>query len=289
MRFAPYWAKGSYQGQDAQGRQHTFTAWGWSFESLAEAQANGNTRAGNLFRRFVQGDLKRYPYARADQPLREEVIERITLDGKEIGVITRNAYGALVLNTASVLFADIDFPQGKAQDSGGGLVGAVMGLFGKPKPAPASPEQTQIEKIREWAAAHPDRAFRMYRTAAGLRLLFTDQLYNPTDPQTDQLLAALESDPLYRQLTKNQASFRARLTPKPWRFHFSNPPHEYPWQSQQAEQEAQMWVREYESLSRGYKTVDLIETFGARPTHPEIERIIDVHDRHAITNGSMLA
>ena len=64
--------------------------------------------------------------------MREEIIQNIVnRDGKEIGVITRNAYGSLVLNAANARFIDIDFEQDGLL---GSLMAKIRGLYKKETP-----------------------------------------------------------------------------------------------------------------------------------------------------------
>jgi hypothetical protein len=50
-------------------------------------------------------------YAFADRPIREEILRELRDPwGASEAIVTRNGYGAEVLNTARLLFADIDDP-----------------------------------------------------------------------------------------------------------------------------------------------------------------------------------
>ncbi len=50
-------------------------------------------------------------YAYGDRPLREEIVRSVAGDGERAAVVTRNSFGCLVLNTAGVLFVDVDLPR----------------------------------------------------------------------------------------------------------------------------------------------------------------------------------
>jgi len=284
MRIPPYWKRATYTGPVPGGKSYTFTAWGWSFDSPDEAQDSAEARARRIYEHFTnQQPLDEYPYL--DRPMREEIVETFTLGNKEVAVLTRNRYGALVLNSPSVMFADVDFPKGKSSSGGGGL----FGMFSKPAPAANDPAASTIQRVNEWAQQNPQHAFRLYRTAAGLRLLFTDDLYDATDNQTDAMLESLGSDPLYRTLTQKQESFRARLTPKPWRAKCSNPPNRYPWESSSDEQAYRAWENNYAACTRDYKTAELIQVVGPESGDEEIQQIIQIHDQYALSGGVRLA
>jgi len=128
MKIPKYWAKGIQSTQDSRGRKAAFTCWHWSDESLDQAKQKANARAGELAQKLLNNvTLERYPYG--DRPLREEILQPITNQaGQEIAVITRNAYGAKVLNAAKAMFIDIDF---SPEESGKSQGGPLQRLFGK--------------------------------------------------------------------------------------------------------------------------------------------------------------
>lgn len=284
MRLPNYWARETFTGTDNRGRQHTFSAWGWSFESMDEARQEAKARAQRIFNYLVQGQRpERYPYL--DTPMREEVVQSVDNAHGQIGVITRNRYGALILNSAAVLFADIDFPESKGRGAGGG--GMLKKLFGKKSDEPVMDAATMtLHHVKNWASANPGRTFRIYRTKAGLRLLFTDRLYQPTAPETDQLLQAVGTDPMYRLLTTKQDSFRARLTPKPWRCGYGAPPTHFPFLDPRAELEYRQWEQAYAQKAAAYKTCELIEVVGADTTIEDIHSTVMVHDSIALRGGA---
>jgi hypothetical protein len=51
-----------------------------------------------------------------------------------------------------------------------------------------------------------------------------------------------------------QESFRARLTPKPWRLDVGQPPVKFPFETPDAEGRYRDWERTYESKAAGYAT-----------------------------------
>lgn len=281
MRLPNYWAKETFTGTDGRGRQQSFVAWGWSFDNMDEARQEARNRASRIFNYMVQGIRPdRYPYL--ETPLREEVVRSLDAGKGQVGVITRNRYGALVMNAASVLFADIDFPDIKSSGGGGGL----KKLFGKKSDAPVMDAATMtLNGVKNWAVANPGRSFRIYRTKAGLRLLFTDKLYDPKSDETTQLLLALGSDPMYRLLTNKQESFRARLTPKPWRCDCPTPPGRFPFEDAGAEQRYRQWQEDYNERIKPYKTCELVDLVGRDAAIEEITLLVSVHDNYTSRGG----
>jgi len=287
MRIPPYWTRGSYSSIDRNGRETDQLAYGWSFESMEAAHADAVARAKRLFERvdsFESPDVYEY----SEKPLREEIYRQIVCDGEEIAVITRNRYGSLVLNTPSVCFVDIDFPYLGPR----GLLDEILLLFSRKRREARRQEAIDLtmSSVRIWIARNNNRSFRLYRTAVGLRVLFTDRLYNPTSEETVDLLAQLGSDPLYCRLTHNQECFRARLTPKPWRCGSERPRWQYPFVTEEREQEYRQWQRSYETNSSGYGVCELLEAQGPIPTDGPIATIVDIHDKYTCRNdGAKLA
>ena len=121
--------------------------------------------------------------------MREETLTELTgEDGALLAVVTRNRYGAEVLNTERALFADIDVPElakRRRRRGGGGGRGLLAGLrrmiVGAPpespqdlaapslsRAEPAPPEDPDelmaAEPVCEFAQHHPELGVRLYRT-----------------------------------------------------------------------------------------------------------------------------
>ena len=245
-RFPTYWALGE---------AGSFSCWKWSNTSQALAQDAADKRAAELLRLYR--DYKTLPkhYLYSDKKLREAVVKQV---GN--GVISRNAYGAQILNTESILFADIDFPEG----------------------LPVSARKDFVEKkisyLRAWISSRAGWGFRVYRTAAGLRLLATGELFNLEDPHVYYILEELGTDPLYRKLCRVQQTFRARLTPKPWRCSMDSPPHSWPFRNERDEKVFQKWLLRYEHSCNGYAVCRFVSSLGVSASIPEILRIQNIHD-----------
>lgn len=282
MRIPQFWVKESRTGKDIRGKVWTGSAWGWSFKSLSEAQQKAAERASRALERLSSGSRpERYGYLEA--PLREEIIETLGSEREPVAVVTRNRYGALVLNAARVCFVDIDFPASKPT----GFLHSLSELFSKKRrEAQARTQQeASLQAVEAWAQKNRRAAFRVYLTCAGLRLLFTDRLYEPTAGDTEQLFHSFGTDPLYRKLTQKQECFRARLSPKPWRIGCPNPPSRYPWQDSRAEQRYHDWQRGYESKSSGLAVCRLVKEYGKASSEADIQLVISRHDR-CVTESS---
>jgi len=266
MNFPQFWA---------QGKSGDFFCWRWSAQSIAEAQSLANQAAQQLADRFRAGN---YPPKHGgyypNRPFREEVMQEIKNDaGETAAVVTRNSYGCLVLNTARVMFVDIDLPEPKPS---GGLFSR---LFGKPKPAvPVISQDEAILKVENWTRKNPEWGWRIYRTRAGLRLLATQGLVDADSKVADGVFESLGADPLYWKLCKTQKCFRARLTPKPWRCGIRRKPDRWPWLDAKAEIRFQKWEAQYKSYAFNWATCELIRQIGNTVVHPEVQTIIKLHD-----------
>ena len=265
MNFPPFWAKGECNG---------FACWRWSHQGLAEAKALAEQAAAKIAERFRAGDIPKHGYGYPDRPFREPVLRELKNPaGELVGVVTRNSYGCLVLNTARVMFIDVDLPEPKPA---GGL---LKRLFGKPDlTPPANPANAVVAKAELWTRQHPDWGWRVYRTRAGVRLLATHALFNPEEVVSDGVFDVLGADPLYRRLCKTQKCFRARLTPKHWRCDVSKPPGRWPFENDQSESNFHNWQTGYERASAQWATCELIHTVGRREPHPDVQVVIEVHD-----------
>lgn len=266
MNFSKFWARGECEGQ---------ISWRWSDRSLIEAQALADEAAQRVADRIRHGDIpQRHPGYYPGRPFREPVLREIKNAGGELAaVVTRNSYGCLVLNTARVMFVDVDLPEPKPA---GGL---LKRLFGKPDvDRPDESHNNAIAKAEMWARKNPHWGWRIYRTRAGLRLLATHALFDPETAVSDGVFDALGADPLYRQLCKAQKCFRARLTPKAWRCGFHDKPERWPWLTPKAEKRFLSWEKTYQNACRDWATCELIRTIGNRNVHPDVQVVIDLHD-----------
>lgn len=246
-RFPTYWALG---------QAGNFACWKWSNTSLAHAQEVADRRAAELLRMYKENDgafPDRYLYS--DKRMREAVVRQIGS-----AVISRNAYGAQILNTESVMFADIDFPEDLS-------VGRRAHFVEK-----------KVAFLEAWISSRSSWGLRVYRTAGGLRLLATGDLFDPCDTQVDDILTQLGTDPLYRKLCRVQETFRARLTPKPWRCEWVPPPRYWPFRNEKEESTFKKWLGRYEFFSQDYAVCRLVVALGVEAKIPEIVQIQNIHD-----------
>lgn len=268
-------------GQGGEGGQ-LFHSWGWSDTSLEEAKQHGDERARQVAKNFaMSGRLERRHYY-GDRPFREEILEKITDgDGKLAAVVTRNSYGCEVLNTARVMFVDVDL-----EEEGEASAGWWSRLLGRRGAPPKNPE-VFIERARQWAERNAGWCWRVYRTRAGLRFMATHAFFNPQEASKSGVFEALNADPLYRRLCENQKCFRARLTPKPWRCGVNTLTVSWPWADQNCEKRFRKWQREYEREAAEYSTCALVTTLGTGQTQSEISSLVKLHDERTRVGSSL--
>ncbi len=289
MRVFRYWASATANPAAPDSQPVRLMCWRGSNISLEDARQQARADIEQIVMHFQQsGRLSVYPYG--VRALREEIIQAVKdPSGQEVGIITRNSYGALVLNAAQVMFADIDFPE--AEHS---LLGGLRRLFGK---APANdPEAKTLQRVHQWAQRNPGVGLRVYRTAAGLRCLFTHAVFDPADPSTQEMLHSLGSDPLYTRLCRDQECFRARLTPKPWRMQVrtvrgvdigAGMPPRYPRENPIQQQRYTQWLAIYENIAPRYNVCRLLTQIGDPRPHPQAAAILAAHDRLACTDPNL--
>ena len=145
MRIPAYWAKGTAEEAAPGDGMRSFSCWRSSDTSQSDAQESALAAAKRILRARLSGQrLDRYGYGSV--PLREEVIQQFAdAGGQNTAAVTRNAYGALVLNTARVMFVDIDFPEAAPGTELRRLVGS---LFGRKQPS--ADEQNEQSATSAW-------------------------------------------------------------------------------------------------------------------------------------------
>ncbi len=268
MKIGKFWAKETVVAQSSLGREVSIDRWCTSNVSLEDARRAARESA-RLLRQKIEdgGDLERYPYG--VRPLREEILETIPgPGGAPAAVVTRNGYGCEVLNAARVMFADIDLPEGGAR---------------------ATQERAALERIERFVRGQPSFAFRVYRTFGGLRCL---AIHGPLDPSPANLkaLEALQSDPLYIRLCREQECFRARLTPKPWRCGQERIKISFPFANAGQAERCARWVSSYQKRNAAFATCELVATVGKSAVHPELAAMVSLHDqRTRVGSGLPLA
>lgn len=308
-----FWAEGKVRGK-VDGHQVTVRRFGWSDISQEAAQAHAEERAAHAFQEIAAGEMvEKYERKAAYNgttgvPIREEILAR---HGE--AVITRNLYGARCLNSPDVLFADVDADQSVPSKLSCGfyvaslvlavaagfiwqsvgvatvviLAGLVLGfpvtrlvfhLYQKKKGGPRGHAYARIQRFAE---RHPDWHLRVYETPAGYRIMVMHRAFDPMEPAVEEMFTALEADPIYVRMCKNQRCFRARLSPKPWRIGIRDHIRPQPgyWPVKEVHLPARnRWITLYEEKARNYAACRYVESLGSREVHPTAEALLIIHD-----------
>ena len=253
------------------GRARMVHAYGGSNLSAAAAAADAERRLDGVRARILGEPADdRAPY---EADIREEVLER--LDDRN--VVTRNRYGAAVLNSSEVLFIDIDEPR--------------LGFWDRFRPRPTGARkvariEAQVRRLVATAEALSGLGVRLYETHSGVRAIVTGRSFDPKSAHTAALLRLFHADRLYSALCRRQGCFRARLTPKPYRIKCATRKVVFPRGSEAEECEHRAWVDEYDRARQRYAACRLLCALG----HDVREPIVVWHDQASgATSGRRLA
>ena len=256
MKIYNYWAT-EKQKILIDGVEQTITCYGGSNSSAEEARSRAQDKAEKV-KRKIRGEKHLFDEYEAE--IREEILQVID----DHSAITRNRYGAQVLNTENLMILDIDKPK-----SSGGLAG----LFRKKDTRP--PKEQIFDSVRQLAATpkYKEYGFRMYETYQGARVIVSGRDFDPRAAETKRIMDEFSCDPLYITLCVKQGCYRARLTPKPYRMNMRRYKVQFP--RERDDPELLQWLMDYERESRNYNTCRFIEQVGARHY---MNDVIQLHD-----------
>ena len=245
MKLARFWTREGAEAVGPLGPIRTI-ARGWSNQSIDEARQLARDLAQKVANRLASGEPERKQYLYGDRPLPEPTIR----EAGNSAVVTRNAYGSLVLNVGDLMFVDID-----RQD----------------EPA------VEVPFIQRVADSH-GLAARIYQTAAGYRALITSERIGAATQKSEMLLQQFGADPLYVRLCRMQESFRARLTAKPWRCGMQVPPVTFPFVTADEESRFRQWEAQYTPAAARYATCRYLTWTGPGRMDPSLEELVYYHD-----------
>lgn len=281
MLIPRYWSRVDGTADTPEGRQFWFVGWGFSETSQADADASARARLAELTAKARSGQEIANWYEYGTRAIREEFIGQIdSVDDAPPAVITRNRYGALILNAPDTMFLDIDVPEPKRTG------GFLSRLFGGAPPARDPFAERQAHTVQMLARLGLP-SYRIYRTAAGFRVIITDRFFEPDDPQTAHIMEQLRVDGAFAQICRAQQCFRARLTPKPWRCGMSPPSYPFPRTEPRFVQYMDDWIHRYQRAGTQYATCHLVASAGESSTLPDIQNILTHHDQHTKARSNL--
>lgn len=235
------------------GTERVITCAGGSNRSEADALADGMQRLEAVKRRIAGFKEEKGPDYEGD--IREEPVRWL---GSQ-DVVTRNRYGAEVLNSSSCIFIDIDEPVLHIWE-----IFRRLGTIAQRKRA--------ILKFLETRTKRDDLngyGIRVYETHSGIRVILDGQALDPRSRECKKLLRSFNADRLYSLLCRKQNCFRARLTPKPHRIKMHPIRLRYPYEEKDRER-IKAWIREYDAKSERCSSCRLVQVLGNVPVSPAV-------------------
>ncbi len=201
--------------------------------------------------------------------IREEIIAKIDDDN----IITRNRYGALVLNSAHTMFVDIDTSHFSWRINVFKPFLKIIRLFTKLK----TPDEEVLSHIDEQLkkAKFLNLYTRVYKTPAGFRLLISGEDFDPRSAYSKNIMRQFYSDWTYANMCVQQNCYRARLTPKPWRIAVKRPKIIFPLRTAEQDKIHTEWVENYQFKSEPFAACQFLKDYGK----PQQNNVIDYHDK----------
>ncbi len=239
-------------------------------EMRRHADSLSDARRQQIKAFFAEGATAGDEYQR---PICEEVVK--VLD--EHNVITRNRYGALVLNSEDHVFLDIDFSAPLPLPSIFSRLFLAIAYSGKASGDAATLRQKALDRVLLAArlSAFSHLRYRIYETKQGLRVVVGGAKIPPQSAYMDELCKAFAVDERYALLCHQQNCFRARLTPKPARLRLAYPAGvRFPYSDADAARMA-TWIQTYNERSAKHSVCRLVTELGGAQSSP----ILDIHDK----------
>lgn len=242
------------------------TGWPWSSSDADRALAAARARLAATKRRYRRRKAICDGQYYEDSQRPEEIIASATMPN---AVVTRNHYGSLVLNASRAMFIDVDLaPLSRVSRLLESLRGRRPGNW-----------QRMLDDLYTVLQGERDEGFRIYRTAAGFRILATSREFEPGSAQSERLMEAVSADATFIHFCRTQQSFRARLTPKPWRCDMPKPPNKHPRELNSDQQRFGDWLADYERACREHGTCQYLGHVGREEIHESVAPVVELHDR----------
>jgi hypothetical protein len=218
--------------------------------------------------------------------MREPILQVLSSSdqGTPRGVVTRNSYGCMVLKTARMFIADVDR---RPTEAGEPRAGILQSLFSRNRKRAETENgrdlqaSSVLQRVVELVGRDSNGLAFVYQTAGGLRIILAHREIDPCSAEAAQMLGFIGSDPLYLRLCRNQKSFRARLTPKPWRCGHHAPTERWPFLDAKSAKSFAAWESEYLDRIRDYSMVRLVERVGEGKIHADVGPLLALHDQIA--------
>ena len=255
MKIFKYWVAEKAR-VDIYGELKEITTYGGSNLSMDDAVVKAKDKINKVVRK-INGESNIFEDYEVE--IREEILR--VVDDRTI--ITRNRYGAQVMNAENLMFLDIDKPK------------VTLGGFFK-KSVPGGDKEKIFDMVRKLAASpkYAGLGFRIYETYQGARVILLGRSFDARDRATVEMMKEFNCDPLYTAICRKQGCFRARLTPKPRRINVPNYKVKFPREA--VDIQFDRWLQDYEHASRNFSVCRFVEQVGSNSLAlPEAVRIHD--------------
>ncbi|MEL6971155.1 MAG: hypothetical protein AAFO02_13375 [Bacteroidota bacterium] len=260
MRIFRYWTKYSAT-LNIEGKEQVSSVYGGSNDSLEDAVREAKAKLAKVEERIRRG-RRRY---QDDKSYEANILEEVIQEVDAQNIITRNRYGALVLNSTDHMFIDID--QNKR------FMNFWDRLLRDNIPRKQLLQQKIIKKLS--SSKYRGLKIRLYETNNGFRVIILNQVDSPRKPEMRSIMKGLYVDRTYFHLCLWQNCYRARLTPKPYRIKQKGIRVKYPERSLAEKQQLDTWVEEYEAKSSNFATCKLVYA-SEKLVH---DKVIHLHDQ----------
>lgn len=289
MNVFKYWVKKSVL-IEINGKKINKNFFEGSNVSKIEAENNLNNKLNQLIEDFKKSILKK-PRERDKIKIAEyqnvNIVEDLILELIENkAYVTRNYYGAEVINVENIMFLDIDFSSSilsyKSPYEKISLLEKIKFALGidkkriQEKKDKNNEIKKELEKINLEFNLKKNRAninifyhlkyilknykdllFIIYKTSAGLRLVEVTKKWDAKDKNTIELMNQFGCDKSYVALCMKQNCFRARITPKPYRLNIEKLNIIYPYEENEKEK-INNWLYQYVKLSENKSIINYI-------------------------------
>ncbi|MEO9953169.1 hypothetical protein [Nonlabens sp.] len=264
MRIFKYWATAS-KVLHIDGFTQESSVYGGSDISMDHAREDAEQRMDKAATK-IQEKINRIYYndPNYEVDIMEEIIEKIDSNN----IITRNRYGALVLNSTDTMFIDVD-----------SYKLSFMKIFFRRGKTNKDFMLAAIEKAAA-KSIYNQLGFRIYETYKGYRVLVSGFNHPVRSSETKFILKDFNGDRLYNYMCDKQNCYRARLTPKPNRVEQKLPRIIFPDRNNEQQDIHDRWLEEYRYKSQRFSTCNLVKEIGFVSS----TRVIEVHDRISKVN-----
>jgi hypothetical protein len=255
MKIYQYWVKEAAKVSVDQ-EEVEIVCYGGSNDSEEAAWVKAQEKI-DLIRRKIAGEEGLFEDYEIE--IREQILDQL----HEGAIVTRNRYGAQVLNVEKMMILDID--RAKWSWSLRQLL-----TFGQ------SNKERILARLRHLAKKprYQECNFRIYETFQGIRVLVLGRHFDPRSQESQQMMRDFHCDPLYRRLCVKQGCFRARLSPKPGRIGVQKIRVLFP-RTAEEEERFQGWLLDYETASKNFSVCRFVEQLGSAPLN-DMVRFHDV-------------